>query len=93
VLVTNLADGWNSLSDNIAKEHDEFQMQIISTRTEAQYPKNSLEVWRHGLSVRKIMAMRDSDDWIFFQGGAPEDYENQSFYARSMKKNDWTEIY
>jgi hypothetical protein len=87
VLITNLADGWNSLSYNIAKEHKRFQMQVISTKPDAEYPRNSFEVWRSGVSVRKVISMLDSDAWVFFQKGTPEDFEDLGYYERPQKKH------
>ena len=87
VMITNVADGWNSLCHLIAREHLEFQIQVISTRPGVEYPQNFLEVWRAGESVRKIMAMRDSDKWLFFQEGTPEGFEETERYNLKTKRD------
>ncbi len=86
ILITNLVDGWNSLSYLIAKEHHEFQIQIISTNTHENFAKNRMETWRDGSSSRAVMAMQDSNEWVFFQKGDPEFFEDLKFYQNRIKK-------
>jgi hypothetical protein len=86
VLITNVADGWNSLCHLVEKDHQSYQIQIISTRSDAEFPQNRLEVWTNGVSRRVVMTMRDSDDWIFFQKGPQEPFEDAAFYKATTKR-------
>jgi hypothetical protein len=86
VVITNKADGWNSLFHLIAKEHHEFQIQVISTQDDVEYPKNKIEIWRSGQSVRTVMVIRDSDKWVFFEKGEIEKFEQQHLYKNRIKK-------
>ena len=87
VLVTNVADGWNSLCHLLAKEHNQFQLQAISTKSGAVYPKHRIEIWNSGRSVRIVMAIRDSDNWEFFQRGEPLAFEEKELYEnRAIRK-------
>jgi hypothetical protein len=87
VLITNVADGWNSLCHLIEKEHRAYQIQIISTGADIEFPQNRLETWMDGESKRVVMVMRDSDNWIFFQKGRQEPFEDTELYkARTKRK-------
>ena len=86
-LITNVADGWNSLCHLVASEHQRFQIQVISTTDNADYPQHRIEVWRNGRSTRVVMAMRDTDQWIFVEKGEPEDFEETKLYERRLIKN------
>ncbi len=87
IIITNLADGWNSLAHLVAREHNCFQIQIISTLLDVLFPINRFEVWRSGVSVRSVLAMRDTDEWKFFQKGEPEFFEDKNYYNTKLKKN------
>jgi hypothetical protein len=87
VLITNLADGWNSLAYLIAREHQQFQVQVISTRSGAEYPQNLIKVWRNGQCTRTVMAMRDSDKWVFLSDGELESFEDKLLYKNRIKKD------
>jgi hypothetical protein len=86
VIRTNVADGWSSLSYLVAREHESYQMQIISTRADVEYPQNRIEIWNNGESKRVVMAMRDSDRWEFVQDGIPENFEDLTLYTNRIKR-------
>lgn len=86
-LVTNLADGWNSLCHLVATEHRRFQIQVISTRDNVKYPQHRIEVWHNGMSTRVVMAMRDSDEWVFVDKGEPEGFEETALYQKRLIKD------
>jgi hypothetical protein len=84
VLVTNLADGWNSLCRLLAREHGRFQLQVKSTRLPVEWAQHFIQVWNGGEEIRLVRAMRDSDGWEFFQKGEPQDFEEKDLYARRI---------
>jgi len=84
--ITNISDGWNSLSHLVAREHKELQVQVISTQDGVEFPKNRIEVWRGGESKRLVMVMRDSDKWVFFQKGVPEIIEDMELYKIKIRR-------
>lgn len=90
VILTNLADGWHSLSGLVAKELKRPQIQIVSTQEAAEYPQNLFEYWLDGESARKVMVMRDTDQWVFFEEGVPQEFEETSVYSRKIKKQRLT---
>ena len=81
-MMTNVADGWNSLSWLLAKKHEELQFQVLSSEEGASYPINRIEIWRKGCTVRTILAMKDSDRWLFSQEGVVESFEQPSLYKK-----------
>src|SRR5579885_1493937 len=56
--MTNLSDGWTSLSSLIAEEVKVFQIQVISSEKSALYPINRFQIWREGRSVRSVLVMK-----------------------------------
>jgi hypothetical protein len=82
ILIANLRDGWSSLSYLVSKKLGKFQLQIISTEDGVEYPQNKFEVWRAGTSARSVMAMRDSDKWVFYQRGETECFEEPQLYSK-----------
>jgi len=81
-IVTNLADGWNSLSYALSKRLKVLITQVTSTKNGDKYPKHSFEVWRHGERCRVLQVLRDSDKWKFYQHGRTEHFENPDHYRR-----------
>jgi hypothetical protein len=86
VLVTNLRDGGNSLSSLISEEIRKFQIQIVSSEDDAEYPINRFEVWRDGKSCRSVAVMKDVNKWLFYERGEVESFEQPSFYSRKRKR-------
>lgn len=89
-LMTNLRDGWNSLSDLLANEHLKLQVQVISTSEDAEYPQQFFQIWSNGRSDRTVMLMRDSERWIFEERGSPRDFEFTASYAVLPKRKRLT---
>jgi hypothetical protein len=81
-IVTNFADGWNSLSYALAKKSTSLVVQIISTQDGVEYPKHSFQVWRDGVRNRVVHVLRDSDKWTFFQEGPIDSFETPAHYDR-----------
>jgi hypothetical protein len=90
IIVTNLMDGWSSLSYNLAKEIGVPQIQVTSTGVKAQFSQQMFEFWRDGVSSRVVMVMRDSDEWVFFERGDVEAFEDSSLYAQRLKRRRLT---
>ena len=86
VLICNLRDGWASLSWLLAKELKSLQIRISSTPQGAEYPQSLFELWQAGQSIRLVMAMRDSDKWVFVERGATQPFEEPDLYKKFRKK-------
>ena len=86
IIVTNLRDGWASLSHAVAREVGAPQMQIISTGRGAAYPQHLFQCWRDGTARRIVMAMRDSERWEFFEHGEVEPFEDAGLYLQRLKR-------
>lgn len=87
VMVTNLADGWNSLAWLISKEHPSRQLQIRSSRKDDEYPVHELQIVSRGQEERLVRVMRDSDRWEFFERGPRRDFEDiEGYSARLVRK-------
>jgi len=89
-IVTNLSDGWNSLSYLLAKEHKAYQVQVISTRQGVEFPQNRIEIWNNGESRRTVMAMKDGEKWMFLEKGSVQEFEDEGNYKRRKKKDRLT---
>jgi hypothetical protein len=59
-------------------------LQAISTRLNVEYPSNRIEVWKTGKSIRKVIAMRDSDEWEFMERGELQDFEEKDLYRNRI---------
>lgn len=86
VLMTNLADGWNSLCYILAKKHKLFQIQIKSSSKNEPYPMHKFEVWRNGLSVSIVYVMKDDRRWEFWAKGEVLEFERPERYLERIKK-------
>jgi len=80
VLITNLSDGWSSLSYALAKRLGAKQVQIIATGSEAEYPAVFFHAWVNG-AERALMCMRDSHAWVFHAQGTELPFEDSAAYA------------
>jgi hypothetical protein len=90
VLITNRADGWNSLSYLIAEQHRKLQAQMLSTQADTAYHKNRFQIWRDGKSCRIVVLIKDDDECVFYQKGHVEIFENIDVYKGTLKKNRLT---
>jgi hypothetical protein len=90
IIVTNLQDGWSSLSHNVAKELGAPQIQVTSTERGAYWSGHHFRTWRDGAERRVVMVIRDSDKWVFSEEGEPESFETPSFYKRRLKRDRLT---
>jgi hypothetical protein len=82
VIVTNLADGWNSLSHQLARETCALAIQLTSTQHDAIHAKQSFQLWRNGKEVRLVMVLQDDPRWTFFARGDLEAFEEPELYTR-----------
>ena len=82
ILLTNLRDGWSSLSMLVARAHLALQAQVRSTPVGVEYPLHSLQIWRGGETDRYVRVMRDDDRWTFYERGSVQPFEDQSSYRR-----------
>ena len=79
VLITNLRDGWSSLSYMLAKRLGTKQVQVIATNRD-ESSQVYFQAWAGGVR-RSVMCMRDSHAWVFHTQGEPMPFENLAAYA------------
>lgn len=87
VVVTNRVDGFSSLSFELAAKHQMNQFQVISTPELDEYPQNLIRLWERGVEIRRVLAMKDSDRWVFLQSGTPTFAEDVAVYSRRKIKD------
>ncbi len=86
VVVTNLSDGWSSLSHVLAGRLRAKQVQVTATASEQEYPATFFHAWMDG-NERVVMCMRDSHAWVFHAQGPTLPFEEVAAYlARRVSK-------
>ena len=86
VVITNLSDGWSSLSHALAGRLRAKQAQITASPAEDESPAVFFRAWMDGVE-RVVMCMRDSHAWVFHASGPALPFEDLAAYsARRISK-------
>jgi len=93
MMVTNIADGWSSLSYAISRLLTCSCYLFGISREDDDHPSSYIMCIKKGILVRIVRSMLDGDKWEFYQKGAPLDAEDPTMYRKRRIRDRVTRDY
>ncbi len=85
-IIANLEDGWMTMCNLLAKQIP-GQHLLARTAIDTEYPVTDFEIWKNGESARYVQALREEPNWVFFERGEVQAFEEPSNYKKRLIKN------
>lgn len=87
IFITNDNYFWMDLIEKISEQFSCDAIDIRLNDLSVEYPANSFQYYKDGISKRYVRAMKDWNRWEFFQSGEIMEFENPLYYKKRKIKN------